>query len=176
MWNNFRYDYFTYRAADAAIRVIQPRVLFVNFGETDEWGMVVAMTCTHDAARRNDLYIRQIWETLQSIEQYHDKTTLIGTTITDEAKPIGDHTAIHCLAATAFGLRRWALQSLTMSHCNESFTQSQFAATVAAALGHDFCQTAIRWHQRYRSSSAIRQQKTNKTIRLSEPEALTDFL
>ncbi len=46
MWNNFRYDYFTYRAAEAAIRVIQPRVLFVNFGETDEWGMVVAMTCT----------------------------------------------------------------------------------------------------------------------------------
>lgn len=144
MWDNFRYDYFTYRAADAALRVLQPKVMFVNFGETDEWGHGGRYDLYLDAAWRNDQYIRQLWDTLQSIEQYRNKTTLIVTT---------DH---------GRGQTDWRSHSNTLPGCDriwfavlgpsvghyesqhESFTQSQVAATVAAALGHDFCQTSDR--------------------------------
>ncbi len=142
MWNNFRYDYFTYRAAEAAIRVIQPRVLFVNFGETDEWGHGGRYDLYLDAARRNDLYIRQIWETLQSIEQYHDKTTLIVTT--DHGRGQTDWRS-HSNSLPGCDRIWFAAMGPSVAHYesqHESFTQSQFAATVAASLGHDFCQTS----------------------------------
>ncbi len=142
MWDGFRYDYFTYRAADAAIRVLQPKVLFVNFGETDEWGHGGRYDLYLDAAQRNDQYIQQLWATLQSMEQYRDKTTLIVTT--DHGRGQTDWRS-HSNSLPGCDRIWFAAMGPSVAHYesqHESFTQSQFAATMAAALGQDFCQTS----------------------------------
>ena len=79
-WSAVRYDAFTFQGALAYLSTKQPRVLYVALGETDDWAHAGRYDLYLDAARKNDQFIRQLWETAQSMPQYQDKTTLILTT------------------------------------------------------------------------------------------------
>ncbi len=142
LWEGVRYDYFTFKAAETYLRVERPRVLFVSFGETDDWAHEGRYDLYLESAYRNDDYIRRLWETMQSIEQYRDNTTLIITT---------DH-------GRGDTREQWKSHSKSIPGCNVIWiaamgpavqasqrmvatTQSQVAATVAASIGHDFTAT-----------------------------------
>ena len=66
-WDSVRYDYFTFRGAQESIRRDQPRVLYVAFGETDDWAHAGRYDLYLDAARRTDAYIQRLWTTMQQM-------------------------------------------------------------------------------------------------------------
>ena len=45
----------------------RPRVLYVNYGETDEWGHARRYDRYLEAAQRVDRWMRELWETMQSL-------------------------------------------------------------------------------------------------------------
>jgi hypothetical protein len=79
-WDAVRLDPFTHHYAMESIKKHKPKVVYIAYGETDDWA--------HDnhydqyllSARQTDAYIREIWEYIQSDPQYKDKTTMIITT------------------------------------------------------------------------------------------------
>lgn len=78
-WDSVRHDYYTFRFALAHLQTYQPRVLYLALGETDDWAHEGRYDRTLQALERTDKYLRELWEYLQSNEQYRDKTSLIIT-------------------------------------------------------------------------------------------------
>jgi len=123
-----------------------PRVLFVGYGETDSWAHSGRYDLVLTSARQVDRFIEQLWNTMQSMPQYRDKTTFIVTT--DHGRGSGpvdwkEHgvdspgsediwIAVLGPDTPALGERRNA----------PPVTQAQVAATVAALLGRDFRKAA----------------------------------
>jgi hypothetical protein len=124
------------------LKTNRPRVLFVGYGETDNWAHSGRYDLVLESAHGFDHFVEQLWYTMQSIPEYKDQTTFILTT---------DH-------GRGSGLEEWK------EHGNEQkgseniwlavigpdtpplgeraniagITQSQIAATLAALLGQDY--------------------------------------
>src|SRR5208282_1814850 len=124
------------------VKTGQPRVLFVGYGETDNWAHQGRYDLVLDSAHRMDHFVHQLWDTMQAIPEYHDSTTFIITT---------DH-------GRGSGLTQWKEHGVEQkgseniwiavigpdtsplgerSHVTR-VTQSQIAATVAALVGKDY--------------------------------------
>lgn len=141
LWRGNEYDFITHQAAREYLLSQKPRVLFVGLGETDEWAHARRYDLYLEAAQRSDRYLRELWETLQSLPDYKDKTALVITTdhgrgITpadwtnhSEQTPEAEYIWIAALGpgVPALGVRE-----------NVTTTQSQIAATLANLLGQDF--------------------------------------
>jgi len=140
VWPGVRFDYFTFKATEIYLKAKRPRVLYLSLGEVDDWAHEGRYDLYLDSAQRSDHAIRELWETIQSIPQYKDRTTLIVTT---------DH-------GRGEGRNEWKSHSASIPGCeaiwiamigpqiahhqpvDSSVTQSQVASTVAACLGYDF--------------------------------------
>jgi hypothetical protein len=137
-----RFDAFTFRLAMAHLETEKPRVLYIAFGETDEWAHQREYQRTLDAAARTDGWLRELWGRLQSDEQYRDRTAIVMTT--DHGRGVtpedwGDHgsrvaEAEHVWMAFVSpdsGLRgEW--------RDSETLYSNQVAATLARLLGLDY--------------------------------------
>lgn len=62
------------------VKASHPRVLFVGYGETDNWAHQGRYDLVLDSAHRMDHFVQQLWETMQAMPQYHGNTTFIITT------------------------------------------------------------------------------------------------
>jgi len=69
-------DVFTQYAAMEYLTTKKPRVLYISYGETDEWAHAGQYKSYLDAAHQVDEWISQIWNFVQSDPQYKNKTTL----------------------------------------------------------------------------------------------------
>jgi len=58
----------------------QPRVLFVGYGETDNWAHQGRYDLVLDSALRFDHFVEQLWNTMQAMPQYRGTTTFMITT------------------------------------------------------------------------------------------------
>ncbi len=58
----------------------QPRLLFVGYGETDNWGHAGRYDLVLHSAHVFDHFVEQLWDTLQHLPAYRDQTTFIITT------------------------------------------------------------------------------------------------
>ncbi len=72
-------DVFTHHAAFEYLKNKKPRVLYIGYGETDEWGHAGRYRYYLDAACQTDRWIRDLWLWVQSHPQYRDKTGLFIT-------------------------------------------------------------------------------------------------
>jgi hypothetical protein len=140
-WEYGTYDAPMVYAALESLKTSKPRVLYVMLGEGDEWAHAGRYDLYLDATSRADRFIRRVWDTLQSLPEYKDRTTLLVTTDhgrgattadwTDHGRkvPAAENTWMAALGAgvAPLGVR----QSTTV-------TTSQLAATIAAAVGEDF--------------------------------------
>jgi hypothetical protein len=140
-WDYGTFDAPIVYAALESLRTSKPRVLYVMLGEGDEWAHAARYDLYLGATFRADRFIQRIWETVQSLPEYTDRTTLLVTT--DHGRgatpadwkdhgrkvPAAETTWMAALGAgvPARGLR----ESVTV-------TTSQLAATIAAVLGEDF--------------------------------------
>jgi hypothetical protein len=119
-----------------------PRVLFVGYGETDNWAHSGRYDLVLKSARQFDHFVEELWNTMQSMPEYRDQTTFIITT---------DH-------GRGGGLVEWkehgveekgseniwiAVMGPDTSPLGERanvapVTQAQIASTVAALLGKNY--------------------------------------
>lgn len=73
-------DVFTHAAALEYLKTKKPRVLYIAYGETDEWAHAGKYKSYLDAAHQVDAWLAELWEFVQSDPQYKGKTTLLFTT------------------------------------------------------------------------------------------------
>lgn len=141
LWSTNAFDAPMHLAAKAYIRLHQPRLLFVGYGETDEWAHSGRYDMLLRSARNVDESIADLWTMMQSMPQYRDSTTFIITV--DHGRGSGDEGwkthgedvdgAQHIWAAI-IGPDTPALGNVG----GRGFTQSQIAATIAALFGQDY--------------------------------------
>ncbi|MSQ93542.1 MAG: AP protein [Gemmataceae bacterium] len=140
-WPDNCFDVITMEYASEHLLRHKPRVLYIGLGETAEWGHGRRYDLHLDAANNADRYLAELWQTLQTLPQYKDKTSLIITTDhgrgdtrvdwTDHGKkvPLAEFIWIAVLGpdTPGLGVRE-----------NVETTQGQVAATIAHLLGEDF--------------------------------------
>jgi hypothetical protein len=73
-------DVFTHYQALTYIKAKKPSVLYISYGETDEWAHHGDYKFYLDAAHQFDAWVKEIWEYVQSQPEYKNKTTLLITT------------------------------------------------------------------------------------------------
>ncbi len=150
-WSGSHFDSMTFHVMMDWVEVNRPRVMFFGLGETDEWAHEADYERYLDAARRTDDYWKSLWEMLQKDPQYKDQTTIIFTCDHgrgDNTKSPDDwsnHGAKHP------GSDQWWVAVMGpdtpatgVVSDHEMVTQSQVAATLARALGHDWCKQEPR--------------------------------
>jgi hypothetical protein len=124
------------------VKTAKPRVLFVGYGETDNWAHQGRYDLVLDSAHRVDSFIKELWDAMQAIPQYRGSTTFI----------------ITCDHGRGSGLEEWKEHGveekgseniwiavigpdtapLGERHQANAVTQAQIAATVAAFVGKDY--------------------------------------
>jgi hypothetical protein len=124
------------------VKAAHPRVLFVGYGETDNWAHQGRYDLVLDSAHRMDHFVHQLWDTMQAMPQYRGTTTFIITT---------DH-------GRGSGLTEWKEHGVEEKGSENVWiavmgpdtaplgerthiapvTQAQIAATVAAFVGQDY--------------------------------------
>lgn len=72
-------DVFTHYAAMEYLKTREPRVLYISYGETDEWAHHGYYRSYLDAARQVDKWIGEIWSFVQSHPRYRNKTAILLT-------------------------------------------------------------------------------------------------
>jgi len=80
LWDTVRLDLLTHYAALDYLRTMAPRVMYISYGETDDFA--------HDghydeylfSAHRTDRFLRELWDTVQALPDYRDNTVLFVTT------------------------------------------------------------------------------------------------
>jgi hypothetical protein len=72
-------DVFTHYEAMEYLQQNKPRVLYISYGETDEWAHAGRYKNYLDAINQFDKWIKDIWNYVQSTPEYKDKTALLIT-------------------------------------------------------------------------------------------------
>jgi hypothetical protein len=128
------------------VKSARPRLLFVGYGETDNWAHSGRYDLVLESAHQFDDFVRQLWETMQAMPEYRDQTTFIITTDhgrgsgLEEWKEHGvDEKGSENIWIAIMGPDTGALGERSNT---PAVTQSEIAATVAAFLGKDFRQSA----------------------------------
>lgn len=79
-WHNVRLDSFTYRFAKDYLINKKPKVMAISFGETDDFAHDGQYDSYLTSAHQTDKFIEDLWNTLQSLPEYKNKTALLITT------------------------------------------------------------------------------------------------
>lgn len=159
-WPTVRNDAFTHHFALSYLKRENPRLLFISYGETDDFAHDGKYDEYIFAAHRTDRLIAEVWQTLQSIPQYRNNTVLLVSVDHGRGEePI--ETWLHhaskrsldgymsslaqyeegivgseatWIAALGPGIRQGGM----IRTGDQCVTSSQIAATVLALLGYDY--------------------------------------
>jgi Type I phosphodiesterase / nucleotide pyrophosphatase len=72
-------DVFTHYAAMEYLKTKKPKVLYIAYGETDEWAHAGQYRSYLDAGHQVDAWLKKLWDFIQKDPQYKNKTTLFIT-------------------------------------------------------------------------------------------------
>jgi hypothetical protein len=120
----------------------KPRLLFVGYGETDEWAHNGRYDLVLQSAHNVDGFIRELWTAMQAMPEYKDKTTFLITT--DHGRGDGPENWKHHDWNVEGAENMWiAVLGPDTPPLGERknaprVTQGQIAATAAALLGKDW--------------------------------------
>ena len=121
----------------------KPMVLYISYGETDEWAHAGKYRSYLDAARQVDHWIKEIWDYIQTDSQYKGKTTLFITTDhgrgddkkeewTSHNKKIADsHEMWFAVIGPGIKAKGEIKESMQLY-------QKQFAQTIAKIMGYTY--------------------------------------
>lgn len=142
LWPTVRADAVTHAYALDTLKHDKPRVLYVAYGETDDFAHEGRYDMTLDAARRTDGYIEEIWNTLQADPAYRGKTTLIITTDHGRGEGAADAWKHHGKpihkGSDAIWIGALGPDVTPGAKPADCVSQSQVAATALTALGEDW--------------------------------------
>ena len=132
-------------AALESLRTTKPRVLYIMLGEGDEWAHAGRYDLYLDATWRSDRFIARVWNTLQSIPEYANQTTLLITTDHGRGATTSDWTdhgrKVPAAESTWMAALGPGIAPLGV-RASVTVTTSQLAATIAALVGEDFGRAA----------------------------------
>jgi hypothetical protein len=124
------------------VKASHPRVLFVGYGETDNWGHQGRYDLVLDSAHRMDHLVQQLWDTMQAMPEYRGTTTFIITTdhgrgsgLTEWKEHGVEEKGSENIWIAVLGPDTAPLGERTQI---APVTQAQIAATVAAFVGKDY--------------------------------------
>jgi hypothetical protein len=141
-WDGEVWDGLMQQAVLQYVRDRQPRLLFVGYGETDEWAHAGRYDLVLQSLHNADGYIAELWATLQSMPQYRGHTTLIVTT--DHGRGSGpagwkDHWSdVEGSGNIWLAIMGPDTPALGERSNVPEIRQAQVAATIARLLGKDF--------------------------------------
>ena len=136
------FDSFLYAELAEHLKTHHPRVLFVGFGDTDNWAHSGRYDAVLDTAHHVDYFVGKLWQQMQAIPEYRDRTTFIITTDHGRGGGLSEWKE-HGIDEQGSG-NIWIAMigpetpPLGERHAVPTVTQSQIAATVAAFAGHDY--------------------------------------
>ncbi len=142
IWDDEPFDTIPFRTSLEYLKSKKPRLLYLSLGETDDWAHAGNYAEYLRSANRADSYLKTLWDAVQSLPEYRDKTTLIfspdhgrGSAPVEwqshgEKIPESKYIWMMFMGpdTAALGER---------SHI-APVTQNQMAATLAALLGQDY--------------------------------------
>jgi hypothetical protein len=140
--NATRVDMLTYTLATEYVRKKHPRVVFIGFGQTDEYAHEGKYDQYLDQANMFDKFLAQLWTLIQSDDFYKGKTTIFITT--DHGRGMNPGTfATHGFWAKG-SKETWVVQMgpnikpLGEMKDKAEINNIQFAQTIAGYLGKYF--------------------------------------
>jgi hypothetical protein len=140
-WHDVTFDSFVFHGALDYVKQKRPRLIFLGFGETDEWAHSGRYDVYLQAAHHFDDYVKRLWDAVQSIREYRDKTTFVLTT--DHGRGNGltswkDHGKALESDEIWIGVIGPDTPALGERANAATVTQSQIASTIAKLVGEDF--------------------------------------
>lgn len=138
-WTDNAPDALTHASALEYIRARKPRLLFIGYGETDEWAHARRYDLYLQSAHQVDAFLGELWTAMQGMEEYRGTTTFIITTDHGRGSTAADWTDHGTRVADAENIWMAIIGPDTPAggEMRESVTQSQIASTIAALLGQD---------------------------------------
>ena len=134
-------DVFTHYAAMDYLKKNKPRVLYISYGETDEWAHSGHYRDYLDAAHMVDKWVSDIWNYIQNDKQYKNKTLLFITV--DHGRGNGDKWTSHNNKIPNsneiwFGVMGPQIKANGEISSDIQLYQKQYAQTIAQLLGYTF--------------------------------------
>jgi hypothetical protein len=87
-WRDNTFDAPMHQVTKEYLAARKPRLLFVGYGETDEWAHGGRYDLVLESAHQMDNFVADLWTTMQSMPRYRGKTTFIITA--DHGRGSGD--------------------------------------------------------------------------------------
>lgn len=142
-WSTVRLDAFTHHYALEYLKKNKPRLLYIAYGETDDFAHNGNYEAYVKSARQTDDFIRALWEFTENDEDYRGKTTFLittdhgrGTCPVDQWRHHGsDIEGSEEIWIAAMGPDTPALGEIKESN---NIYQNQIAKTVAYLLGVEY--------------------------------------
>ena len=138
-----RLDAATFHIGFEYLKTKKPKVIFFGLGDTDEFAHQGMYDYYLDAANKADMWIKMIWDYLQSDPAYANKTTLIITTDHGRGVAANGNWKHHGSDIRGANQLWMAAVGSSVTPAGESRQQTlqhqgQIAATIAAVLGKSF--------------------------------------
>ncbi|WP_242921333.1 alkaline phosphatase family protein [Pontibacter liquoris] len=136
-------DVFTHHAAMEHLKERKPRVLYIAYGETDEFAHAGEYKHYLNAAHQFDEYVKAIWTYIQSNDRYKNKTLLFITTDHGRGDKVKSEWTSHGSQVAGAEEIWFAVLGPTIRPTGEvkeaaTLYQKQFAQTLAGLLGLQF--------------------------------------
>jgi len=133
-------DVFTHYQAMDYLQQKKPKLLYISYGETDEWAHAGKYKDYLNAANQVDNWIQDVWNYVQSEPRYKNKTALFITTDHGRGDKIKEEWVTHGEGLTGANEIWFAVVGPGISAKGEVKTpgqlyQQQFAQTIASLLG-----------------------------------------
>jgi len=143
IWPDEPFDPIPFYTAVEYLKEKKPRILYLSLGETDDWAHAGNYKEYLNAAHRADDYVRVLWETVQSMPEYHGSTTLIFSPDHGRGKAQHNKWKDHGAKEPDSKYIWMAFLGPDTAALGErshiaAVTQNQIAATLAAFLGEDY--------------------------------------
>ncbi len=136
-------DVFTHYAAMDHLRASNLRVLYIAYGETDEWAHSGQYRSYLDAANQVDAWLRELWTWIQNDPRYKNKTAILFTTDHGRGDAVKSEWTSHGASvqgssATWFALLAPGLPAKGEMKEAQQLYQQQLAQTLAGLMGFRF--------------------------------------
>jgi hypothetical protein len=141
-WNSVRHDAYTFELAMSHFRTAKPRVVYLAFGETDDWAHDGRYDRVLETFARTDEHLRQLWTWLESQAEYRGRTHILITTDHGRGRTAADWRSHGAKVEgaqdvwMAFVSPRLARRGEWTSHA--PLRTNQAAATLASWVGLDW--------------------------------------
>jgi len=142
-WTSVRLDVFTHHYAMETLKQERPRLMYIAYGETDDFAHNRDYDQYLNAANRTDAFISDLWTFVQNDPDYANKTAFLITT--DHGRGQGHQWIGHGLDWEGSSAIWVAMLGPGFDHLGEAADQptvyqNQMAATVAELLGVEYQQ------------------------------------